>query len=47
MTLERSHVVTTAHMKAVEQNEEIILKRNRWQEILKLRAKVNTLKTNK
>jgi hypothetical protein len=46
--LERSHTSNlTAHLKALEQIEANILKRNRQQEIVKLRAEVNHLETKR
>jgi hypothetical protein len=47
--LKRSHTSNfTAYMKALEQKEEIIPRRSRWQEIVKLNAKINKNKqTNK
>ena len=37
----------TVHLKALEQKEEITPRRSRWQEITKLRAEINKIKTNK
>jgi hypothetical protein len=37
----------TAHLKALEQKESNTPKRSRWQEIIKLRAKINQRETNK
>jgi hypothetical protein len=44
--LERSYTSNlTAHLKALKQKEANIPKRNRWQEIIKLRAEINLLET--
>ena len=37
----------TAHLKALEQKEANIPKRSGWQEIIKLRAEINQLETNR
>ena len=37
----------TAHLNALEQKEAISLKRSRWQEIIKLRAEINQIETNR
>jgi hypothetical protein len=37
----------TAHLKAVEQKEANTPKRSRWQEIVKLRAKINQTETKR
>ena len=37
----------TAHLKALEQKEANIPRRSRWQEIIKLRAKVNQIETKR
>jgi hypothetical protein len=42
--LDRSYIINlTAHLKALEQKEANVLKRCRWQKIIKLRAKSNQL----
>jgi hypothetical protein len=38
---------STAHLEALEQKEEIRPKRRGWVEMLKLRAKINKIETNK
>jgi hypothetical protein len=44
--MERSHTGNlTAHLKALEQKEEITLKGNKWQEIIKLRSEINNMET--
>ena len=46
--LERAHPSSlTAHLKALEQNETNSPKRSRWQEIIKLRAKINQMETQR
>ena len=35
------------HTKALELKEEIALERNRWQEIIKLRAEINKIETKR
>jgi hypothetical protein len=46
--LERSHTNNlTAHLKALEQKEANMLKRNRQQEIVKLGAKINQIETKR
>jgi hypothetical protein len=46
--LERSHTSNlTAHLKALEQKETNTLKRSRWKGIIKPRAEINKLETNK
>jgi hypothetical protein len=37
----------TAHLKALEQKETNTPKRNRWQEIIKLGAEINQIKTKR
>ena len=37
----------TAHLKALEQKERNTPKENRWQEIVKVRAEINQIETNK
>jgi hypothetical protein len=37
----------TAHLKALEQNEENSLKRSRWQEINKLRTEIDQVETKR
>jgi hypothetical protein len=37
----------TAHLEAIDQKEEIIYKKSRWEEIMKLRAEVNKIETRK
>jgi hypothetical protein len=42
--LERSHTSSlTTHLKAIEQREANLPKRNRWQEIIKLRGEINQM----
>jgi len=42
--MERSHTSNlTAHLKSLEQNKEITLKRSRRQEIIKLGAEINKI----
>ena len=36
-----------AHLKALEQKEEITPQRSRWPEIIKLRVEINKIQTNK
>jgi hypothetical protein len=46
--LERAYPSSlTAHLKALEQNEANSPKRNRWQEIIKLRAEINQVETKR
>ena len=46
--LERAYTSSlTAHLKALEQKEANILKRSRWHEIIKLRAKINQVETKR
>ena len=46
--LERAHTSSlTTHLKALEQKEANSLKRSRWQEILKLRGKINQVETRR
>ena len=46
--LERAHTShLTTHLKALEKKEENSPKRSRQQEIIKLRAKINQVETNK
>ena len=46
--LESSHTNNlTAQLKALEQKEANTCKRSRWQEIIKLRAEINQVETNK
>jgi hypothetical protein len=46
--LERSYTINlTAHLKSLEQKEANSHKRNKWKEIIKLRAKVNQLETKR
>jgi len=44
--LERAHTSSlTTHLKALEQKEAHSPKRSRWQEIIKLRGKINQVET--
>jgi hypothetical protein len=46
--LERSHTITlTAHLKALKQKEANLRKKSRWQEIIKLRTKMNQVETKR
>jgi hypothetical protein len=46
--LERAYTSSlTTYLKALEQKEAITPKRSRWQEIIKLRAEVNQVKTKR
>jgi hypothetical protein len=46
--LERAYTSNLiAHLKDLEQKETNALKRNRWQEIIKLRAKINEIETKR
>jgi hypothetical protein len=46
--LARSYISSlTAHLKALEQKEANTPKRNRWQEIIKLRAEINQIETKR
>jgi hypothetical protein len=46
--LERAHTSSlTKHLKALEQKEANSPKRSRWQEIIKLRGKINQVETRK
>ena len=36
-----------AHLKALEQKEEITPQRSRWPEVIKLRVEINKIQTNK
>ena len=46
--LERAHISSlTTHLKALEQKEANSLKRSRWQEIIKLRGKINQVETRR
>lgn len=45
--MERFHSNLTAHLKELEQREEITFKRSRCQEIVKLEAKINKIETTK
>jgi hypothetical protein len=46
--LERAYTTClTAHLKALKQKEENSPKRNRWQEIIKLRSEINQVEQKK
>jgi hypothetical protein len=46
--LERAYTSSlTAHLEALKQKEANSHKRNRWQEIIKLRAKINQVETKR
>jgi hypothetical protein len=46
--LERAYTSSlTAHLKALEQKEENAPKRSRWQEIIKLKAEINQIETER
>jgi hypothetical protein len=46
--LERAHISSlTTHLKALEQKEANSPKRSRWQEIIKLRGKINQVETRR
>jgi hypothetical protein len=46
--IERAHTSSlTTHLKALEQKEANSSKRSRWQEIIKLRGKINQVETRR